>query len=112
MQASNFGDMTCTFNQLVLRIFYEIFTEDASQTLLFLYHGAKKVKDDQKLKSRGGGSEIFSCFIMSPGRAARLVKEGRKCVRYHNVLLGCSGFQGATEETEMFLSKYVVKRPG
>ena len=35
--------------------FYEIFTEDAS--LLLLYHGAKKVKNDQKLKlkSRGGG---------------------------------------------------------
>ena len=31
--------------------FYEIFTEDAS--LLLLYHGAKKVKNDQKLKSRG-----------------------------------------------------------
>ena len=28
--------------------FYEIFTEDAS--LLFLYYGAKKVKNDQKLK--------------------------------------------------------------
>ena len=31
--------------------FYEIFTEDAS--LLLLYHSAKKVKTDQKLKSRG-----------------------------------------------------------
>ena len=30
--------------------FYEIFTEDASQFLLS--HGAKKVKNDQKLKSR------------------------------------------------------------
>ena len=30
--------------------FYEIFTEDASPFLL--YHGAKKVKNDQKLKSR------------------------------------------------------------
>ena len=32
--------------------FCEIFTEDAS-LLLLLYHGAKKVKNDQKLKSRG-----------------------------------------------------------
>ena len=32
--------------------FYKIFTEDASQH--HLYHGAKKVKNDQKLKSRGG----------------------------------------------------------
>ena len=31
--------------------FYEIFTEDAS--LRLLYHGAKKVKNDQKPKSRG-----------------------------------------------------------
>ena len=36
-QASNFS---ATFDQLFLRIFYEIFTEDAS--LLFLYRGAKK----------------------------------------------------------------------
>ena len=33
--------------------FYKIFTEDAS--LSRLYHGAKKSKNDQKLKSRGGG---------------------------------------------------------
>ena len=31
--------------------FYETFTEDAP--LFFLYHGAKKVKNDQKLKSSG-----------------------------------------------------------
>ena len=37
--------------KLFLWIFYEIFTEDAS--VGFLYHGAKKVKNDQKLKSRG-----------------------------------------------------------
>ena len=47
MQASNFGG---TFDQLFLWIFYETFTEDAS--LLILYHGAIKVKNDQKLKSR------------------------------------------------------------
>ena len=47
MQASNFGG---TSDQLFLRIFYKIFIEDAS--LLLLYHGAKKVKNDQKLKSR------------------------------------------------------------
>ena len=50
IQASNFG---CAFDQLFLWIFYEIFTEDASP--LLLYHGAKKVKNDQNLKSRGGG---------------------------------------------------------
>ena len=33
---------------------YKIFTEDAALPLL--YHGAKKVKNDQKLKSKGGGS--------------------------------------------------------
>ena len=33
--------------------FHETFTEDAP--LLFLYYGAKKSKNDQKLKSRGGG---------------------------------------------------------
>ena len=50
IQASNFGG---TFDQLFLWIFYAIFTDDAS--LLFLYHGAKKSKNDQKLKSRGEG---------------------------------------------------------
>ena len=39
MQASNFGG---TFDQLFSEFFYEIFTEDASQRLL--YHGAKKSK--------------------------------------------------------------------
>ena len=39
MQASNFGG---TFDQLFLRIFYKIFTEDASLPLLC--HGAKKSK--------------------------------------------------------------------
>ena len=39
MQATNFGGI---FDQLFLRIFYEIFTEDASLSLL--YHGAKKSK--------------------------------------------------------------------
>ena len=54
-QTGNFGG---TFDQLFLRFFYENFTEDAS---LFLpYHGAKKVKNDQKLKSRGGPALIKS----------------------------------------------------
>ena len=39
MQASNFSG---TFDQLFLRIFYKVFTEDASLSLL--YHGAKKSK--------------------------------------------------------------------
>ena len=34
--------------------FYEIFTEDAS--LRLLYHDAKKVKNDQKPKSRRGAA--------------------------------------------------------
>ena len=42
IQASNFGGK---FDQLFLSLFYEIFTEDASSILL--YHGAKKVKNDQ-----------------------------------------------------------------
>ena len=37
--------------------FYKIFTEDASQPLL--YHGAKKVKNDQKLKSRGSCLNLY-----------------------------------------------------
>ena len=59
MQASNFGG---TFDQLFLRIFYKIFTEDASLPLL--YHGAKKVKNDQKLKSRGGPALSFKPKLM------------------------------------------------
>ena len=49
MQASNFGG---TFDQLFLRIFYKLFTEDAS--LLSLYHGAKKSKMTKN--SNQGGS--------------------------------------------------------
>ena len=50
MQASTFGG---TFDQLFLRIFYEIFTEDASQPLL--YHGAKKSKMTKNSNQGGGG---------------------------------------------------------
>ena len=52
IQASNFGG---TFDQLFLRIFYEIFTEDVS--LLFLYHGAKKSKMT-KNSNQGGGPAL------------------------------------------------------
>ena len=45
----------------------EIFTEDAS--LLLLYHGAKKVKNDQKLKSRGSCLKII--LSGNPRRAPR-----------------------------------------
>ena len=52
MQASNFGG---TFDQLFLRIFYKIFTEDAS--LSRLYHGAKKSKMT-KNSNQGGGPAL------------------------------------------------------
>ena len=52
MQASNFGS---AFDQLFLRIFYEIFTEDASQRLL--YHGAKMSKMT-KNSNQGGGPAL------------------------------------------------------
>ena len=48
--------------------FQNLFTEDASLPLL--YHGAKKVKNDQKLKSRGG-----SCHKSR----ARYTYQLRKC---------------------------------
>ena len=50
---TNFGS---TFDQIVLYIFYAGFTEDAF--LLFLYCGAKKVKDDQKLSERFFGKQV------------------------------------------------------
>ena len=53
MQASNFGG---TFDQLSFEFFKEIFTEDAS--LLSSIPWCKEVKNDQKLKSRGGGGGI------------------------------------------------------
>ena len=59
MQASNFGG---TFDQLFLWIFYETFTEDASQ--LLLYHGAKKVKNDQNPNSRGAGPPWFEFLVI------------------------------------------------
>ena len=53
MQATNFGR---TFDQLFLRIFYKIFTEDASQPLL--YHGAKKSKMTKNSNQGGGGPAL------------------------------------------------------
>ena len=60
MQATNFGG---TFDQLSFEFFYEIFTEDAS--LHVLYHGAKKSKNDQKLKSRGSCLKFGNLGIVS-----------------------------------------------
>ena len=54
MQASNFGG---TFDKLFLRIFYEIFTEDAS--LLLLYHGAKNSKLTKNSNQGGGGPALI-----------------------------------------------------
>ena len=47
--------------------FYAIFTEGPN--LLCLYHGAKKVKHDKKLKSRGGGGVLpyVRDSVMHPG---------------------------------------------
>ena len=63
VQVNNFGG---TFDQLSFEFFYEIFTEDASQFVL--YHGAKS-QNYQKLKSRGGGAclnpitkPLFFCY--------------------------------------------------
>ena len=53
-QVSNSGGL---FDQPSLEVCYEIFTEDAS--VLPLHHGAKKVQNDQKLKSRWGPALIF-----------------------------------------------------
>ena len=53
MQASNFGG---TFDQLFLRFFYKIFTEDASLPLL--YHGAKKSKMTKNSNQGGGGPAL------------------------------------------------------
>ena len=50
MQTNSFGG-TLHLTNFSFEFFYEIFTEDAS--LLLLYHGRKKVKNDQKLKSKG-----------------------------------------------------------
>ena len=67
MQASNFGG---TFDQLVLWSFYDIFTEDASP--FFLYHGEKKVKNDQKLKSsEGGGGSCLNGIQTDPPVSAQ-----------------------------------------
>ena len=57
MQATNFGG---TFDQLFLRIFYKIFTVDASQS--FLYHGAKKSKMT-KNSNQGGGGPALNCLL-------------------------------------------------
>ena len=53
IQASNFGG---TFANVSIELLYAVFTEDAS--LLILYYGAKKVKNDQKLKSKGWGPAL------------------------------------------------------
>ena len=59
MQAGNFSG---TFDQLFLGIFYAVFTEYASP--LLLYHGAKKLKNDQ--------SQIESVAIAAQSTHCRL----------------------------------------
>ena len=59
MQASNFGG---TFDQLFLWIFLWNFHRRCLS--IFLYHGAKKVKNDQKLKSRGSCLNLIHFFSM------------------------------------------------
>ena len=61
MQASNFGG---TFDQLFICIFYALFTDDAS-LLFYTDHGAKKSKNDQKLKSKG--SCLNSSLVSTTG---------------------------------------------
>ena len=58
MSAGNFGG---TFDQLFLRIFFEMFTENAS--LFLLYHGAKKskmTKNSNQGSYRGERGEIIA----------------------------------------------------
>ena len=50
MQASKFGG---TFDQLFLRIIFMKFSQ--KMPLYYFYTMVQKVKNDQKLKSRGGG---------------------------------------------------------
>ena len=50
MQASNFG--TAHLTNFSFEFFYALFTEDAP-ALYFVYTMVQKVKNDQKLKSRG-----------------------------------------------------------
>ena len=71
--------------------FYKIFTEDASLSLL--YHGAKRVKNDQKLKSRGSCLKLVlllinhtctlyrrlpGCVVMGINRTRRLFGRQKK----------------------------------
>ena len=53
MQASNFSG---TFDQLFFEFYYEIFTEDASQ--LLLYHSAKSQKWPKTQIKGGGGPAL------------------------------------------------------
>ena len=80
MQASNFGG---TFDQLFLRIFYKIFTEDASLPLL--YHGAKKSKMTKNsnqggpaLRPEGGvkhpDSDLVETGMLSAKKALRWIE--------------------------------------
>ena len=57
-QASNFGG---TFDQLFLRFFYTIFTEDASRPLL--YHDAKKSKMTKNSNQGGGGGPALKLTL-------------------------------------------------
>ena len=108
MQASNFGGTLTNFS---LEFFHEIFTEDAS--LLLLYHGAKKVKHDQKLKSRGSCLKtLFSAHLMIMPRHVYSQKVVSGLLITLSVFLAFVLFQGdSTTKADRVFSFMVGEQP-
>ena len=71
MQASNFGGI---FDQLFLRIFYKVFTEDASQPRL--YHGAKKSKMTKNSNQGGPALITGTRLVENVSREILLARAG------------------------------------
>ena len=91
MQASNFGGL---FDQIFLWIFYEVFTKYAS--LLFLYHGAKKLGlskkeplcSGQRVQLKSHGERIDLSYIANMNQSVTgltrwyLLSVQRKLAKY------------------------------
>ena len=101
MQASKFGG---TFDQLFLRIFFMKFSQ--KMPLYCFYDGAKTVRNDQKLKSRGlrhhhrdfWWKSLFGIFLNFPLKRIFLWKPCEniqwrsRWYKLPSKLLGCIGF--------------------
>ena len=91
MHASNFGS---TFDQLFLRIFYKILQK---MPLYVFYTWCKKIKNDQKLKSRGPALNSISRGRLNSRRRPIL------CTTLYRNLMQASNFGGIFDQPFLWI---------